>query len=211
MTKADEIIMDKAFIASNKYIKKEINREGAGLLVSYDEEIEKSEIKKSDTFSSSVWFEINIPNKDFLLHMEKSMKEQPKNVLDGLLSNESIAFLFNSESAEMHKNVNEYIQNNSVPENKRMAVYTDEMKYWYDKKRDFIMNIESGLDYMNFVIGRTIAKDIELAVAYINKFGACGSLYTDNKGERVIIYDPHTFTQLGKKHSERPIMSLSMN
>ena len=33
---------DRAFIAANKYIVKEINREGAGVLVSYDEEIEKS-------------------------------------------------------------------------------------------------------------------------------------------------------------------------
>ena len=205
----NSIVVDKAFIASNKYIKKEIIPEGAGVLVSYDEEIEKSETKKTDKFASSIWFEINIPKKDYLLHMDLPMREQPDQILQTLLSNDALAFLFRGEGIDMDKKVKQYIVDTSVPEDKKFDTYTREMKTWYDMKRNQIMVLDSGLQYMELVVSRTVKKDIEVASAYMDKFGAFGSLYKDKKGERVIIYDPHTKLILGTKHAERAAMSLS--
>ena len=133
----------------------------------YDEEIEKSETKKTDKFSSSIWFEINIPKKDYLLHMDLPMREQPDQILRTLLSNDALAFLFRGEGIDMDKKVKQFIVDTSVPEDKKFDTYTREMKTWYDMKRNQIMVLDSGLKYMELVVSRTVKKDIEVASAYM--------------------------------------------
>ncbi len=198
----ENIRMDKAFIAANKYIVKEINNEGAGILVSYDEEIEKSETKRSvSIYSKNIWFDILIPHKDYLLVMDKPLSEQSVTVRDSIMSNAAIAYLFRTEAQKMDANVKNYIAD--IEPDKQLSVYNDEMKIFYDRKKALLSDLDSGLSLMNLIIEHTVQKDIEKACAYLNMFGILGSLYSDEKGERVIVYDPHKYLKLENRHIER--------
>lgn len=196
------IRMDKAYIAANKYIVKEICSEGAGVLVSYDEEIEKSETRRaSSIYSKDIWFDILIPHKDYLLAMDKPLSEQSLVVRDSLLSNSALSFLFHSESQEMDINTKNYIA--EIEPEKQLSVYNEEMKVFYDRKRSLLNDLDSGLSLMNLIVQQTVKNDIEVASAYLNMFGVLGSLYKDEKGERVIIYDPHKYLKLESRHVDR--------
>lgn len=209
MNKKD-IVFEKAFIAANKYIVKEINREGAGVLASYDLEIEKSETKRiNNLYTKNVWFDITIPSKDFLLDMAKPVSEQSSVLQNNLFSNEALAFLFNSESRDMDKRVKEYISD--IQPDRQLQTYNDEMKVFYDRKIKLLKDLDSGLSLMNFIVEHTVKKDIEIASGYLDRFGILGSLYTDEKGERVIIYNPQEYINLEKRHCERLEETLLIN
>lgn len=193
---------DRAFIAANKYIVKEINREGAGVLVSYDEEIEKSETKRlASIFSKNIWFDIEIPSREYLLNMELPLSEQSETVRSSLLSNEALSMLFYGEAQDMNRRTNLYCEDQ--PQEERLVIYKREMEEFYRRKRQILLDADSGLSIISLITNRTCTKDIEIASAFLNKYGVLGSLYKDDKGERVIIYDPHSNIELDKRHCER--------
>ena len=198
----ENLKMEKAFIAANKYIVKEISREGAGVLVSYDEEIEKSETKRvNNLYTKNVWFDIEIPERGYFLVMDKPLEMQSGIIRENLLSPNAISFLFYGESQEMNRRVEEYISD--LPQDKKLETYNTEMADFYERKRKILLDLDSGLSLMNLITEHTKAKDIELSSAFLNKFGILGSLYKDEKGERVIIFDAKKNITLEKRHCEK--------
>lgn len=199
----DNIKTDKAFIASNKYIVRETNFAGTGVIVSYDEEIEKKEsMRPSGIKSDNFWFDILIPSEDYLLDLSKPLEEQ-SNIVKAAFHNTTtnLQTLFYGEALAMDKRLESYLK--SVPENEQIDVYHKEMNYFYEKKYNFLKDLKDGKALIEFITSCTKTKDVLIAVSFLsNQCGIYGSKYKDNQGERVMIYDAQSNIAVSELHRQ---------
>lgn len=181
---------DEAFIACRKYIKKDMSEFGAGVITSYDEQIEISEAIKDDTIkTNNSWLKVKIPARQYLLDMSKSVDEQSEDVKKKLFDTSALQILFHDDVSDFTSELNAYIDNNNEIQD-RFGFYQQEMKVLYDDRIEFLKNLPSGVDLVQFVTSQTRHGDIEIASSFLSQYGILGSLYNDSKGERIMIFNP---------------------
>lgn len=202
----DNIKTDKAFIASNKYIVRETNSAGTGVIVSYDEDIEKKEsARPSGIKSDNFWFDILIPSEEYLLDLAKPLEEQSIIVRAAFHNTAAnLQTLFYGEALAMGKRLESYL--NTVPEDEKYEVYQKEMNYFYEKKYNFLKDLKDGKELIEFITSCTKTKDVLIAVSFLsNQCGIYGSKYKDNLGERVMIYDAQSNIAVSELHRQELI------
>lgn len=191
LLKMNEIGVDTAFIASNKYIVKETVEAGVGVIVSYEEEIERDEIERKINNTayqvSDRYFEIHIPHKNYLLNIDKPIREQSEQVIKALQNIDLLNMLFYSDILEILKN------------NKSKDGYDASLQELFIQKREFIKGIGSGKDLIDFITEKTKNNDSEIASSFLSIFGIPGTIYSDDYGKRIIIYDAKNYINIAKE------------
>lgn len=201
----ENIKTSKAFIASNKYIVRENNSAGTGVIVSYDEDIEKKESQRvAGIKSNNFWFDILIPSDEYLLDLYKPLEEQSTIIKTALHNSTNIQTLFYGEALAMDSRLKEYLK--TVPQNDQFVEYQKEMNYFVEKKYNCLKELKDGKDLIEFITSCTKTKDVLIAVSFLsNQCGIYGCKYKDEYGERIMIYDAQQNIQISELHHQELI------
>lgn len=193
---------EKAFIASNKYIVRETNNAGTGVIVSYDESIEKQESKRPEGVqSNNFWFDILIPSDEYLIDLYKPIEEQSLIVRSAFQNNNNLQTLFYGEARAMDKRLSDYLKD--IPEEERYEVHQKEFSYFFEKKYNVLKDLKDGKALIEFITSCTKSKNVLIAVSYLsNQCGIYGCKYKDNLGERVMIYDAQSNIEVSELHRQ---------
>jgi len=188
---------EEAYIAANKYIKKSFSPFGAGVITSYDEDIEKTEAKKCSYLKGNLlWFKINIPAKEYLLDVEKPVSEQSDSILNGLFADDALQTLFTTEASEMYEKIKKYNEENKLEGDRALEFHLETMNQFYNEKKEMLLQLPDGISLVRFIQNQTVKNDIEIASSFLSHYGILGTSYKDSKGERVMIYDAQRDIQI---------------
>lgn len=178
----------RAFIAANKYIFPVVSDAGRGVVVSYDESIEKKETKRRRCVDSkSVWYGIDIPSPDELLFLEKPVDEQSDFVREHLLSENALQVLFKQAALAASNEANSFAE--KAEQDERLIVWKELMAGFYETRRCLVRDLDSGWSLIDFIKGRTKSRDIAVVSSFLWTCGIKGSRYTDERGERVLLFN----------------------
>lgn len=188
------------FIPAEKYIKKEISPCGAGIPISFDEEIAKYESTRPKNLDSvNQWLEINIPNPDSFLIMEKPILQQSNSVIKAINDKEFIQILFIKDFKALITELDDEVK-----------LYEDAQKFanqrmteLFMQKKEQLQSFDSGLELINFVNKKCKTHDMSISTALLYKFGIYGSLYKDDCGQRALIFNAHGDTSIVKIKSQK--------
>lgn len=184
-----ENLYDDAFIACNKFIKKSSYEFGTGIVSSYNEEIEKAEAGINSSLKSNEgWLKIQIPNKDFFLDIEKSVREQSKIFKQNLFTHEALKTLFIDDFTDFYENVEKEVK--TYPQEKQLSHYTQRNDEFFEQKTETILSLKSVIDLVEFITNQTRNHDLDIASSFLAKFGASGVLFNDDFGKRILIFNP---------------------
>jgi hypothetical protein len=212
--KATEEIKQKAFIASEYYIRRMLlplqagrtditspavpydtndirihNFRGlSGVTVSPDEEIAKSDICVYRNGMFGDWFSILIPLNDVIYDISRPPAGQNKAVQAGILDKEALQALYLDEIHEVQKRIDEYVM--TLPEHDRLGAASYEISSFFEEKRKAILNIPTGRAFINLLNDKGRTHDSNMTAAYLyHCCGIKGISYKDIKGERILLFD----------------------
>jgi len=176
----------EAFISYDKYIVKETLSSGVGVPVSFDEEIAKREsCRRRNVESYNQWMLINIPDKSLFLDTEKSMKYQTSEVFQCLKSRDFIMTLFLSEARRLYVSMDSKLSNDEDKGDEAKRLFAD----FSEEKFNNVISLPSGLDLINFINERCRSHDLAKSSALLYAAGIKGTLYNDEKGQRLLMFN----------------------
>lgn len=174
-----------AYIAMEKYIQEEEKLCGVGVPVSLNENVAMYESsRKKNVESYNNWMLINIPGKDFFLDIEKPVKEQSDDILNVLMGRDFLNALFIHEARSLLNSMGGQLEGKNVKE-ESARLFNELAK----EKYDLLLKIPSGLEFFNFINGKCITHDKAKSSALLWDFGIKGCKYTDDSGERFLIFN----------------------
>lgn len=174
-----------AYIAMEKYILEEEKLCGVGVPVSLNENVAMYESsRKKNVESYNNWMLINIPGKDFFLDIEKPVKEQSDEVLSVLMKKDFLNSLFIHEARRLLDSMGDQLEGKDIREESN-RLFNELAK----EKYDLLLKIPSGLELFNFVNGKCITHDKAKSSSLLWDFGIKGCKYTDDSGERFLIFN----------------------
>lgn len=174
-----------AFIALEKYIVKEELPFGVGVPVTLNESVAQYDsTRKKGVLSYNNWMFINIPDESFFLDMNKPVKEQSDEVFNALMRKDFIMSLFIYESKKLFQDMN-----NFPPERNTKDEYNRLMEELVKEKYDLLLKFNSGLELFNFVNSKCVTHDKGKSSSLLYDFGIKGSLYNDQTGKRLLVFN----------------------
>lgn len=174
-----------AFIALEKYIKKEELSYGVGVPVTLNESVAQYDsTRKKGVLAYNNWMMISIPDSSFFLDMYKPVKEQTDEILSSLMKREFIMSLFIYEAKKIFKNMN-----NLPPEKNTKEEYNRLIDELVKEKDDFLLRFNSGLELFNFVNSKCVTHDRGKSSSLLYDSGIKGSVFKDDTGERLLIFN----------------------
>ncbi len=178
-----------AYIAREKYIVKERKPGGIGVSVTQDEDVAMYEsTRRMNVESYNTWLFITVPDTSFFLDVSRPIKEQSAEVIGCLHKKEFLTTLFTSECRKLYKGMDDIVQNETSNEAKlerSNKVFAD----FLSEKYDFLLNIPTGEELFGFIQARCRNHDPAKSSALLYSSGIKGTLFTDDTGERILLYN----------------------
>lgn len=178
-----------AFIAREKYIVKEHKPGGIGVSVTCDEDVAKYEsTRRKNVDSYNSWLSISIPDRTFFLDAARPMREQSEDVLSCINKKEFLTTLFATESRKLYKDMDELVKDedsNDAKLSKSKSIFTE----FLSEKYNFLLGFSEGIELFDFICRRCRNHDLGKSSALLYDCGIKGSLFSDDTGERLLLYN----------------------
>lgn len=174
-----------AFIALEKYIVKEEKDFGVGVPVTCNEDIAKYEsTRKRNVQSYNNWLLISIPGNSFYIDALRPVKEQSDDVLSVFMDKEFLMSLFIHEAKKVLNDMEPQLAGKNVREESN-RIFDNFVKEQYEK----LLKFNSGLELFNFINSKCIEHDKGKSSALLYNHGVKGMKYTDDTGERFLLFN----------------------
>lgn len=174
-----------AFISLQNYIVKQEKDFGVGVPVTLDEDIAKYEsIRKKNVSSFNNWMMINIPGKSFFLDVNRPVSEQSDDVLGILMGKDFLMSLFIHEARKTLNEMGDSLGGKDI-RTETNRIYDEFVKNEYE----LLLKIPSGQEFFNFVVSKCVNHDRAKSSALLYSFGIKGSLFNDNMGEKLLLFN----------------------
>ncbi len=178
-----------AFIAREKYIVKERKPGGIGVSVTKDEDVAKYEsTRRKNVESYNSWLSITIPDRSFFLDVAKPVREQTDDVIACLGKKEFLTTLFTSEARRLYAGMDELVSGETSSE-ARLEKSNSIFAEFLAEKKDFVMAVPSGEELFALICGRCREHDAGKSSALLYNAGIKGTLFSDETGERILLYN----------------------
>lgn len=178
-----------AFIAREMYIVKERKPGGIGVSVTRDEDVAKYEsTRRKNVDSHNTWLSITIPDTSFFLDVSRPVNEQSPEVIECLGKKEFLTMLFTSECRRLYEGMDEIVKDEPTSK-ARLARSSRVFGDFLSEKYDFLLNIPTGEELFGFVLARCRNHDPGKSSALLYDSGIKGTVFSDDTGERLLIYN----------------------
>lgn len=176
------------YIAAEKYIVKELLRCGVGVPISFEKRIAIEESYKPKNLNSyKQYFEISVPERNLYLEMDRAIQNQNEEVLKCLSNPGFIMPLFITQAKRQMQEFESKVVE-GVDKDIQLANFFEDFK---EEHFNELLKFNSGYELLDFINKKCVTHNMAISTALLYSSGIMGALYSDNKGERVLIYNAH--------------------
>lgn len=198
--------MTHAFIAANNYIQKKILPFGAGVIAAFNEECAKQDSRRmQNLYTQNIWYSIELPELSNFLKLDSPLTENTE-ATQFLFSAEAMRLLFVDEARTFFRGLDAYVNSKDI-DNKETFAHK-ELTQFYKEKADFLKSQPTTQAMIDFITSKARNNDIAITSSFLARFGVSGVIYSENKEERLLIFDAKHSISILRVHSQQTANSL---
>ena len=180
----------KAFMATENYIKKVCLPFGVGVVTNFDEEdAMRCTTRRKNLETRNEWLDIKIPSKDSFLNLDSPIEEQPKEILKPLFSHKSLSLLFYADGQKYFQGISGIISSmTDFPEEKNEAS-REELRIFYEEKIRELKKLTSVYSLIQFITAKARNCNMAITSSFLQVVGVNGVIFSEDNAERALIFD----------------------
>ncbi len=194
----------KAFIATENYIKNVSLPFGVGVVTSFDEEdAMRCTTRRKNLATQNEWLDIKIPARSSFLRLDVPLYEHGKETLAQFFSPKSLSLLFYAEGQKYFTKTTDVISGLvDFPEEKKEAPH-EEVGRFYAEKRNELERLPSVHALVQFITEKTRNRDLAVTSSFLQMVGINGIIFSEDETERALIFDARNQIEVLHFNSER--------
>ncbi|MBQ8678985.1 MAG: hypothetical protein IJ530_04395 [Treponema sp.] len=180
----------KAFIATENYIKNTCLPFGVGVVTSFDEEdVMRCATRQKNLDTRNEWLDIRIPARDSFLNLDLPIGEQSKEILRPLFSQKALSLLFYADGQKYFQGISGIITSMTDFPEERSGTSWEELGIFYEEKTRELEKLVSVYSLIQFITEKTRNRDMAITSSFLQVIGINGIIFSGDNAERALVFD----------------------
>ena len=179
----------KAFIAAQRYMNKDVLPFGVGVIASFDEETAMNDTARIKNLEcANEWWEIEIPPEDSFLNLDQLLEHNSKTVLNSLCSQEALSMLFYDEKKDFDRHLDEVLKETG-DYTQYGSIAREKINEFFEEKIQIIKKHITVDSLINFITNKAKTKQMAVTCSFLFMQGINGIIYEQQNTRRILIFD----------------------